>query len=246
MTEWKARRFWQAVSITEIEGGFGVALDGRPVQTPARAPLRLPTRAMAGAVAEEWRAQEGELRPRTMPVTRAANAAVDTVAANPAAVAAIITAYGDSDLLCYRAESPEALRAREAEGWDPLLDWAADTFGARLVPVAGVMHVPQDPHALRRLAAPVEDMDPFELTALHDLVCLSGSLVIGLAAILDVDDIGRLWQLSRLGETWQEEQWGVDEEARAQAERKELEFRAAKRFNDLARGRSRAAPGTSP
>ena len=238
MSEWKARRFWTEARATETDAGFGVALDGRPVKTPAKSPLVLPSRALAEAVAAEWDAQEGEVRPATMPLTRAANAAIDKVAVQHAEVAAMLAAYADSDLLCYRAESPQALVVRQAAAWDPLLDWAAGTFGARLVPVTGVMYTPQDPEALHRLAGPVHAMDAFTLTALHDLVGLSGSLVLGLAAVHEAEEIGKLWHLSRIDETWQEEQWGVDEEARAQAEVKESEFRAAKRFHDLSHGRS--------
>lgn len=235
MTGWKAKRFWQAARAVEAAGGYSVELDGRPIRTPAKAALVVPTAAMARAVAAEWDAQQGEVRPATMPVTRAANAAIDKVRAQFAEVAAMIAAYGDSDLLCYRAEAPAALVARQAAAWDPLLGWAAERFGARLITVAGVVHVPQDPAALARLAAPVHALDAFGLTALHDLVALSGSLVIGLAALEDAAEIGALWRASRVDETWQQEQWGIDDEARARSAVKESDFLAAKRFHDLAR-----------
>lgn len=235
MSEWKAKRFWKEARVTETEKGYSVELDGRPVKTPLKSALTLPSRAMAEAVAAEWDAQEGEIKPVSMPVTRAANAAIDKVAVQHKEVAEMIAAYGDSDLLCYRAESPQELVARQAAAWDPLLDWADETFGARLIPVEGVMHAPQNPKALDRLAAQVHEMDPYRLTAFHDLVGISGSLIIGLAAIREVEDIGTLWRLSRIDETWQEEQWGIDEEARVQAAVKETDFYAAKRFHDLAR-----------
>lgn len=235
MTAWKAKRFWQTARAVKADGGFAVELDGRPIRTPAKAALILPTAAMAAAVAAEWDAQEGEVRPATMPVTRAANAAIDKVRVRRAEVAGLIAAYGDGDLLCYRAEAPETLVARQAAAWDPLLDWAAERFGARLTAVAGVVHVPQPGEAIARLTAPVRALDPFCLTALHDLVGLSGSLVIGLAAIGDAAGIEALWRASRIDETWQQEQWGIDEDARAQAVAKESDFLAAKRFHDLAR-----------
>ena len=234
MSEWKAKRFWKEAQVVEADGGFAVELDGRPVRTPLKSAMTLPSRAMAEAVAAEWDAQEGEIRPLSMPVTRAANAAIDKVTVQREEVAEMLAAYGDSDLLCYRADSPQELVARQAEAWDPLLDWADATFGARLIPVQGVMHAPQNPKALDKLAQPVHAMEPFRLTAFHDLVGISGSLVIGLAAIGEVRDIGDLWRLSRIDETWQEEQWGIDEEARAQAAVKESDFYAAKRFHDLA------------
>ena len=234
MSEWKAKRFWKEAQVVEADGGFAVELDGRPVRTPLKSAMTLPSRAMAEAVAAEWDAQEGEIRPLAMPVTRAANAAIDKVTVQREEVAEMLAAYGDSDLLCYRADSPQELIERQAEAWEPLLDWADATFGARLIPVEGVMHAPQNPKALERLAEPVRAMEPFRLTAFHDLVAISGSLVLGLAAIHEVREIGEIWRLSRVDETWQEEQWGIDEEARAQAAVKESDFYAAKRFHDLA------------
>ena len=234
MSEWKAKRFWKSADVAETEGGFTVHLDGRAVKTPAKAPLVVPTRAMAQAIATEWDAQDGHIDPNSMPVTRAANAAIDKVTHQHAEVAQMIAGYGDTDLICYRADSPAELVARQAEAWDPLLDWAADTLGARLKPVTGLMHSPQDPKALAALAQRVHQMDAFRLTAFHDLVGLSGSLIIGFAALHDLHKIEALWQVSRIDETWQEELWGVDEEAREQAAKKESEFLAAKSFYDLA------------
>lgn len=234
MSEWKAKRFWKAASVTEAGGGFSVMLDTRPVRTPAKAEMILPTREMARAVAAEWDAQEGEIKPLTMPVTRAANAAIDKVRVQHAEVADLIAAYGDADLVCYRAEGPESLVERQAEAWDPLLDWAAEEFDARLRPVSGVIHTPQDPDALATLSRQVHAMDSFTLTAFHDLVGLSGSLVIGFAAVAGLHPPDVLWRMSRIDETWQEEQWGIDEEARAVADKKQSEFVNAKTFYDLA------------
>ncbi|HKL45932.1 MAG TPA: ATP12 family protein [Roseovarius sp.] len=235
MSEWKARRFWKAAEAVPEGGGFTVRLDGRPVKTPAKAALVVPSHAMAQAIAAEWDAQGEQIDPRAMPVTRAANAAIDKVAQQHPEVAQMIADYGDSDLLCYRAESPVELVERQRQEWDPLLDWAADALGARLRPVTGVMHAPQDGAALATLSRQVHAMDAFTLTAFHDLVSLSGSLVIGFAALHESRDIAALWQASRVDETWQEELWGPDEEAREHAARKESDFHAAKRFHDLAR-----------
>ena len=143
--------------------------------------------------------------------------------------------YADADLLCYRADSPAELVARQAEAWDPLLDWADREFGARLIPVSGVMHQPQSPKALELLAKQSHGMDNFTLTAFHDLVGLSGSFVIGLAVMQDMRDAEALWRLSRVDEQWQEDLWGPDDEATAVAARKESEFLHAKRFLNLAR-----------
>lgn len=235
MSEWKAKRFWKTAKVAETEQGFTVHLDGRPVKTPAKAPLVVPTRAMADAIAKEWDAQDGDIAPYTMPVTRAANAAIDKVTHQHAEVAQMIAGYGDTDLICYRADSPAELVARQAEAWDPLLDWAADALGARLKPVTGIMYSPQDPKALAALAQRVHQMDAYSLTAFHDLVGMSGSLIIGFAALHDLHDIQALWRLSRIDEIWQAELWGVDEEAQEQAAKKESEFLAAKIFYDLAK-----------
>lgn len=236
MSEWKARRFWKQAQAVEAEsgGGWAVALDGRRIKTPAKTALVMPSRAMAEAVAAEWDAQGEQIDPRSMPVTRAANSALDKVSVQFDEVAGLIADYADSDLLCYRADGPEALTLRQAEAWDPLLDWADTTFGVRLQPVTGVMHRPQQVSSVSALRAVVFAHDPFSLTALSDLVALSGSLVIGLASTRNYTDPGSLYDLSRLDELWQEEQWGRDEEAHATAVKKRAEFVAAKEFFDLA------------
>lgn len=235
MSDWKVKRFWTAANVIEAEHGFAVQLDGRPVRTPAKALLVLPTGAMAQAAAAEWNGQEGEVNPATMPVTRSANAAIDKVSVQFAEVVDMLAAYGDSDLTCYRAGEPTELIARQAAAWDPLLDWAAERFSARLIPVEGVVHHPQQPVALAWLRAPLDGMTPFELTAMYDLVSLTGSLVIGLAAAEALMPVEDLWQQSRIDEDWQAEQWGRDDEATAQAELKRRAFLDAARFLDLAR-----------
>src|SRR6056297_1727635 len=206
MSEWAARRFWTAAEAVAVEGGFGVRLDGRAVHTPAKAELVVPTQALAREIAAEWDAQEGEIRPATMPHTRATNAAIDRVRPERAAVAAMLAEYGGSDLLCYRADSPAELAARQAAAWDPLLDWAESVLSVRLCTTCGVMHVEQDADALERLHAEVRLLDIWALTAFHDLVSLSGSLIIGLAALRDHAPAETLWQVSRIDESWQSEQ----------------------------------------
>ncbi len=238
MTEWKARRFWTQATVEEKDGGYEVLLDTRPVRTPSKSPLRLPTRAMAKAMAAEWDAQTEQIDPRTMPVTRAANTAIDKVTPQRAEIVALIAEYGDADLTCYRAASPDELIARQAAAWDPLLDWAADAFHARLFAVEGVMHAAQPPESLARLTEQVDAFDPFALTGFHDLVALSGSLIIGLAAAHRHATPEDLWQRSRIDETWQEEQWGVDEEAAAAAETKRTAFLDAHKFFEMSRLKS--------
>ncbi|MGI3168893.1 ATP12 family chaperone protein [Pseudooceanicola sp. C21-150M6] len=232
MSEWAPKRFWKVTEVVTSGDGYGVTLDGRAVRTPAKALLVLPSRAMAEAVAAEWEAQAEVVDPRSMPATRGANAAIDKVAVQFDEVAEMLIAYGDSDLLCYRADSPEELVARQAAAWDPLLDWAAATYGARLEPRTGIMHEAQSEAALAKLGAEVHRMTAFELAAFHDLVSLSGSLVIGLAAAQGAWPAEELWDLSRIDESWQEEQWGVDEDAAQTAAIKRESFLNAKRFFD--------------
>lgn len=231
MAGWNtAKRFWKETKVRETEAGFAIELDGRPVRTPAKTEVIVPTRALGDAIAQEWDAQQESIDPLSMPVTRCANSALDKVALQKAEVADMLADYGGTDLLCYRADSPEALVQRQAEIWDPILDWAAQTYDARLTPVSGVMFQSQDPAALARLKTEVHKLDNFELAAFHDLVCMSGSLVLGFAAIADFAPIGQLWEWSRLDESWQEEQWGVDEEAQEQAEIKKTAFNNAYLF----------------
>lgn len=224
MTDWKAKRFWKDAAVVEVDGGFTVELDGRRVKTPAKRPLTLPKRTMAEAVAAEWQAQDKQIDPRTMPVTKTANAAIDKVAVQKDEVVDMLAAYGDSDLLCYRADSPEELVARQAAEWDPMLAWAATTLGVSLRTRQGIMHQPQSPEALAELHRRTAALDAFQLAAFHDLVSLTGSLILGFAALEQAFDPDEIWALSRLDENWQAEQWGRDEVAEEEAEIKRQAF----------------------
>lgn len=230
MAEWKMTRFWTKARATEVPSGFAVALDDKPIRTPAKAPLVVPTRALAQAIAAEWDAQVDHVDPTAMPVTRAANSAIDKVAPQREAVIAMLAEYGRTDLLSYRAQGPAGLQAAQAAAWDPMLDWAAHTYGARLTTTAGVMPVVQNEDAIGRLAAPLNRMSPFELTAMHDLVALTGSLVLGLAASEGGHDARAVWDASRVDEDWQAREWGEDSEAQAAALRKRADFLAALEF----------------
>jgi chaperone required for assembly of F1-ATPase len=172
------KRFYKDVVVSENKG---ILLDGRPVKTPARAALTLPNAALADAVADEWRAQGEEIDPRAMPFTGLANAAIDRVAANPQAFAADLAQYGETELLCYRAESPPELIARQAERWDPLLDWAKAQYDVSFTCVAGIMHQPQPMATLLRLGDAIAAANPFALAALSPIVTIGGSLVQALA-----------------------------------------------------------------
>jgi chaperone required for assembly of F1-ATPase len=227
MSDWKAKRFWTDVTIAEVAGGFGIRLDGRVVRTPGKSELVVPTLGLARLIADEWNAQTGVVDPRTMPSTRFANSAIEKVANQHHEVADLLVQYGDSDLLCYRADSPAELVARQSAVWDPYLDWAKTAFGAKLLWHVGVIHVPQDPANIARLSNLVHAMTNFELAAFHDLVGLSGSLILGLAAVHRRATSDTLWLASRVDEIWQIEQWGADDEATVQGDVKAAAFSAA-------------------
>lgn len=227
------KRFYKKAEAQPAAAGWTVTLDGKPIRTPAKAAFLTPGRALAAAAAAEWMAQEEVVKPAEMPITRAVNTAIDRTAPEFDAVAEIVAAYGGTDLLCYRAAAPEGLRQRQAEGWDPLLEWAEATHGARLVTATGVMHALQPAAGQDRLRAAVAAHDAFRLTALYDLTALSGSLVIALAVAAGRLSAAEGWRLSRIDETWQEEFWGVDEEAARTAARKSRDFNAAARLLSL-------------
>lgn len=218
------------MTVEPAPGGHAVRLDGRPVRTPAKGALILPTRAMADAVAAEWAAVETLVDPSRMPVTRAANAAIDKVAPQFDEVAGMVAAYGGSDLLCYRAEGDDALCRAQADAWDPMLRWAEVHLHAALVTGTGIRPIAQPPASLARLSAAVGASTPFQLTALHDLVALTGSLVLGLAATRVEFDPEYLWRLSRFDEDWQSRLWGRDEEASVIADLKRRDYLNAWHF----------------
>jgi chaperone required for assembly of F1-ATPase len=223
------KRFWKTVAI--VDGV--IELDGRPVRTPARAPLLLPTPQLAEAVADEWRNVGEELDPRAMPLTGLANAAIDQIAPNPAPFAADLARYGESDLLCYRAELPAPLVARQAAQWDPLLDWARTRYDVHFETTAGIMHRAQPPATIARLQEAVAALDPFQLAALSPLVTISGSLVAALALLEGAADRETVWRAAQLDEDWQAEQWGEDELATRARRVREADFDAGVRFLGL-------------
>ncbi len=234
MSGWTVKRFWKTAEAIDVPGGFGIALDGRKVRTPAKAELIVPTRALAEAIAGEWGAQEGAVDPGQMPLTRAANSAIDKVIPLFDAVVGEVAGYGATDLLCYRALEPAELIRRQAQGWDPLVFWAAAVLKAPLNVTSGVIPVDQPDASLLRLRGMVAAMSPFELTALHDLVAITGSLLLGLAVTQGNLTGEEAWDLSRIDEDWQISQWGEDEEAAEMAARKRLALLDSCRFHQLA------------
>lgn len=230
MSGWKAKRFWTKAEAAPCEGGFTVLLDARPVRTPAKAGFVLPSLAMAQACAAEWHAQTGAVRPETMPMTRYANSAIDKVAHQHAEVVEIVAAYGASDLMCYRADRPESLIARQAAAWDPHLEWAARDLDAPLRVTTGIAPIDQAPASIARLTKLTQTFDAFHLAPFHDLVAITGSLVLGFAMARGALTADAGFTLSRIDEHWQAEHWGQDEEAAKYESGKSADLSSALRF----------------
>jgi chaperone required for assembly of F1-ATPase len=238
MAGWTAKRFWKQASAAAMAEGYGVFLDGKGVKTPAKRPLVVPSFALAKALALEWDAQEGVVNPRTMPLTRMANSALDKVAPQFAEVADMLAAYGAHDLLCYRATGPQTLIERQVAGWTPLLEWATQALGASLHVTQGIIPIEQPADSIRALSARVHGFDAFELAAFHDLVTISGSLILALAVTDGRLGLTEAWTLARIDDDWQAEVWGTDDEAIENARLKQSALESAGRFLALCRSQS--------
>lgn len=203
------RRFYERTGVGESPQGFAVLLDGRPVRSPARRPLAVPSRPLAEAVAAEWDAQRERIDPRAMPLTRLCNSIIDGVADAPGPVADEIAKYLGSDLLFYRADQPERLVARQAQVWDPLVAWAREALGARFVLAEGVVFVAQPPPALAAARAAIP-ADPWRLGALLSITTLTGSGLIALAVLHRRLSEQEAWTAAHVDEDWNMELWGRD------------------------------------
>jgi chaperone required for assembly of F1-ATPase len=216
MTTQLPKRFYRDVAVAPVDNGFSIHLDGKPVRTPGRSVLVLPTEKAAGLVSEEFAAQIEKIDPSTMPVYRLVNTAIDGVAADPAAVRDDIAKFASSDLLCYRADAPAGLVERQAKAWDPVLDWAHRALGARLVLAEGVVHVEQPRNAMNAVKAHLAlRRDPLRLTAMHLMTTLTGSALLAMAVETGEIDAEAAWTAAHVDEDWQAEQWGQDSEAMA-------------------------------
>lgn len=224
------RRFYREAGVAQVPEGYVLTLDGRPARTPAKAPLALPTRRAAEAVAAEW-ARQGELiDPAGMPLTRLANSAIDGVAHRRDDVRDDVARYGSSDLLCYRAEDPRRLVARQSEVWDPVLAWADEALGARFVVATGVMFREQPAETLAAVARAVAAHDdPFALAGLSTMTSLTGSVVLALAVARGRLSAQQAWIAAHIDEDFQMEVWGEDDEAmlRRAARWRDMEAAAA-------------------
>ncbi len=229
------KRFWKEVALAGRDGGWSILLDARPLKTPARATLVAGARPLAEAIAEEWRACGDDIDPRDMPLTGLANAALDHVAPRPQVFADELARYAEADLLCYRAGHPPKLVAAQAAAWDPLLDWARRRFNVQFVITTGIIHVPQPPVTVAKLAAALAPVTPFELAALSPIVTIGGSLVAALALLEQAIDLDTAWDAVTVDDRRQIDEWGADDEAVAALANRRQDFEAAARFMTLLR-----------
>lgn len=222
------RRFYAAASVVETPEGHAVQLDGKPVRTPGKALLALPTNTAAGLVAAEFEAQKESIDPVTMPVLRLVNTAIDGVASDMQAVLEDVMRFSSSDMLCYRAGSPEALVARQADIWDPILDWAYGTLGARFYLAEGVVHVEQPREAVAAVGLWLHQRrEQFRLSAIHLMTTLTGSALIALAMEAGAIDAETAWRAAHVDEDWTIEHWGEDAEAAERRASRRRDFDAA-------------------
>jgi chaperone required for assembly of F1-ATPase len=221
------KRFYKGAAVIGDAAPFGVALDGKPLRTPGRAPLAVPTPALADAIASEWNGQGEAIIPQSMPLTGLANAAIDRVAPDVLGFADGLAVFAENELLAYRAEHPPVLVAHQAAQWDPWLAWARARYDVDFTLVSGIIHRPQPATTLARIRAAYRAFDAFRLAALHPVVTISGSAIIGLAVAEAKMDADTAWTIGHLDELWQAEQWGKDPLAEAGHKERQRDLAAA-------------------
>jgi chaperone required for assembly of F1-ATPase len=226
------RRFYKDVTVTDDPG---IALDGRPVMTPMKAPLQLPTRQSAEAVAAEWAEQGEHINPATMILTKLANTAIDRVAEHRAAIEREILDYANSDLVCYRADRPPQLVERHVSFWNPIVDWARTELDAPFEVTDGILHRPQPEAAIAAFGVAIDGLTDFELAAFHSIMTLTGSALIAMMLARQALTPEAAWTAAHVDEDYQIEHWGQDDEARARREGRHAEFLACCRFLELSK-----------
>ena len=224
------RRFYKQVAVGESETGFDIQLDGRAVKTPLKRPFAVPSRDMAHAIAAEWDAQKTHIDPSSMIVTRLANTAVDRVRGDEARIVAELREFAGSDLVCYRAGTPDPLVARQALHWDPILDWVKATHSVQFICVEGIVHHAQPDTALAAISKALTAENEFRLTAIHNITTLTGSTLLAMMTAAGAFSGEAAWAAAHADEDWQIEQWGSDEEAEARRAIRKQDFDATMQF----------------
>ena len=226
------RRFYKDVSVTD---DLAIALDGRPVKTPLKSSLRLPSRALADAVGDEWAAQGEDIKPATMILTTLANTAIDRVGLHREAIESEVLDYANSDLVCYRTDRPPDLVALQVRFWNPIVDWARTDLDAPFEVTSGIIHLPQPEAALSAFSMALKNLNDFELSAFYTIMTLTGSALIAMMLARRAITPEAAWTAAHVDEDYQIEHWGQDDEARDRRIGRHAEFMACCRFMDLAR-----------
>lgn len=227
------KRLYKEAGTEPAEGGFAVLLDGKPIKTPGRRKLVLPTEPLAGGIAAEWREQSTSIRPETMPLMQIAATVLDHLAAHRPEVENAVLRFAETDLVCYRADAPPELVREQRVAWEPLLDWLAETYGARLSVTAGILPVSQSPEAIAALRIFVRGLDDWKLGALQAAVSAAGSFTVGLALVEGRIDAAQAFAASELDEGWSIDHWGEDPETTRRRAVVRNDLAAARRFRDL-------------
>jgi chaperone required for assembly of F1-ATPase len=235
------KRFYRSVEVADADGVYRVLLDGRPLRTPARRALTLPSAALALGLAGEWQAQNQTIRTETMPLTRLASTAHDRMPELRGAAIEEVVGYAGTDLLCYRAAAPLDLVARQQQVWQPLLDWAAGVYGTRLTVTTTVLPVSQPAAAVAGLRAAVEGFGDWALVGLHAATTALGSLILGLALARGRIDAEQALAASLLDELFEIERWGQDAETERRHDALRRDVAAAALFLDRLGQRSGSA-----
>ena len=232
MLSWP-RRAYRTASVAAADGAFAILLDGKPVRTPAKAQLAVPSRALAEAIATEWQAQGERVDPDSMPLTRIASIAIDLVVPRREGVVAEIAKYAGTDLVCYRAEHPGELVARQETQWQPLVAWTQERYGAALAVTFGIVPTDQPEDAIRALTEAVAAHDSMKLAALHLATASCGSVVVALALAEGRLDAASAFAAAELDQTFEIEQWGEDAEQTQRRAGLKAEIAAAARYLEL-------------
>jgi chaperone required for assembly of F1-ATPase len=221
------------VTVVDIAEGFALALDDRPVNTPGRWPLVVPTRALADAIAHEWRVQGSTIRPETMPLMQLAATVLDHISLYREQVESATLRYAETDLICYRAAQPPSLVRLQSAAWDPLAEWLTAEYGVRLNIVAGILPVAQPRETLDALRQAMAEMDDWRLCAFQSAAASSGSFVIALALLDGRLDVEAAFQAAEIDASFEIDHWGEDSESTSRRSTVASDLAAARRFHDL-------------
>jgi len=231
----KPARFYKEASVVQLDEGYTIELDGRPVRTPLGRAQLLMSKELTEAIADEWRAQGEKVDPASMPLCGYANTAIDRIGNSRQIIFDDVLNFAGTDLLCYRSEEPDDLVARQVDQWQPLLDWAAETLGAKLLVTAGVLPVKQPDESIEALANKMQQLDDMELAGIASLTAACGSLILALALAEGRIDADQAYNCAQLDEIFQNERWGSDEEAKVRQQNLKNDIASAALFLSLLR-----------